>query len=274
MIPLPVLKKHILILLLNFCLGITVFPQATVADTTKPSTIAPIEDLEDFDLDLLFDEFASFLDSISKPHSYFLAGVSLGKGYYSSVNKSSVFLETSQKITYSPAAAYFHKSGLGITATGNVVNDGKNLNLYQVFLSPGFDYLKNRDLATGISYTKYFTKDSLPFYTTPLQNELYTYFTYRKWWIRPTVAISYGWGSRSDYMEREEYITDLRLRRTGVARVNTTESVKDFSLITSLRHDFYWLDVLAMMIIYDSHPRSTLQAGHKNSDSINPAIHM
>ena len=83
----------------------------------------------------------------------------------------------------------------------------------------------------------------MPFYTTPLQNELYAYFTYRKAWIRPTLALSYGWGSRSDYTKRESVIQDLRLRRRGYTYINTEESVRDFSMMTSIRHDFYWLDV-------------------------------
>jgi hypothetical protein len=88
-----------------------------------------------------------------------------------------------------------------------------------------------------------------------LQNELYAYFTYRKWWLRPTVALSYGWGSRTDYMERETLIQDLRLLRRGVTRINSTESVTDFSLITSVRHDFYWLGLMS----YKDHLRFTPQ---------------
>ena len=130
-----------------------------------------------------------------------------------------------------------------------------NMNLFQYSISPSFDYLKNKAIAVGISYTRFLTKDSLPFYTTPLQNELYGYFTYRKSWIRPTFAVSYGWGSRSDYSEREEQIIDLRLRRRGFTYINTKESIRDFSLITSIRHDFYWLDVLT----YKDHIRFTPQ---------------
>ncbi|MFZ1532565.1 MAG: hypothetical protein WAT14_00280, partial [Chitinophagaceae bacterium] len=130
-----------------------------------------------------------------------------------------------------------------------------NLNFYQGAITPSYDYLNNKSLATGISYTKFFTKDSLPFYTTPLQNELYAYFTYRKWWIRPTIAMSYGWGSRTDFMQREELIQDLRLRRRGFTYINTEEKISDFSIMATLRHDFYWLDVLT----FKDHIRFTPQ---------------
>ena len=56
-------------------------------------------------------------------------------------------------------------------------------------------------------------------------------------------------------MEREEQIQDLRLRRSGVTRINSKESITDFSVIASLRHDFYWLGIFS----YKDHFRITPQ---------------
>jgi hypothetical protein len=181
--------------------------------------------------------------------------LSMGRGFYNFKSKTNVFIESQKKFTYIPTVGYFHKNGLSMTATGNIVNEDDKMNLYQVALTPGYDFLENHDIATGFSYTRFFTRDSLSFYTTPLQNELYGYFTVRKWWVRPTIAVSYGWGSRTDYNEREELILDLRLRRNGITRVNSTESISDFSVITSVRHDFYWLDIFT----YKDHVRVTPQ---------------
>ncbi len=236
------MKKWSLILAFTL-LCVAAFPQAGTTDTV----IAPVTDFSvidtSIDYDELFRDFDAFMDSILTPRSYFLSSLSLAKGYYNFESKSSSLITSSKKLTYTPTLGYYHKGGLGITATGYVINDEKNLNLYQVGVTPSFDYLKNKSLATGISYTKFFTKDSLPFYTTPIQNELYAYFTYRKWWVRPSLSLSYGWGSRTDYMQREELIQDLRLRRRGFTYINTTESVSDFSIMASVRHDFYWLDI-------------------------------
>ena len=69
------------------------------------------------------------------------------------------------------------------------------------------------------------------------------------------VSISYGWGSRSDYTKREELIQSLRLRPRGYTFINNRESVSDFSVLASVRHDFYWLDVFT----YDDHIRITPQ---------------
>ena len=194
--------------------------------------------------DEIFRDLDEFLDSLSMPHSYFLGSLSLTKGFFNFSNKSSTMLRTSQKFTYLPTLGYYHKEGLGFTAAGYIVNDDANLNFYQFSASPSYDYLENRKLATGFSYTRYFTKDSLPFYTSPLQNEIYAYFSYRDWWLRPTLSVSYGWGSRSDYDKREAKIQSLRLRPRGYTFINSKESVNDFSVTASLRKDIYWLDVL------------------------------
>jgi hypothetical protein len=135
------------------------------------------------------------------------------------------------------------------------------MNFYQAAISPSFDYLKDKKFATGISYTRYLTKDSLPFYTTPLKNDIYAYFTYRKWWIRPMLAINYGWGSRTDFEEREILIQDLRLRRRGFTYINTEEKISDFSLSASVRHDFYWLDVFNIKDHIRFTPQFTFTSG-------------
>lgn len=247
------LKKWSIVLSLAV-LSMTAYTQSGTAD----SSIARQSDLmlpdTTVDYDDLFQDFEAFMDSILTPRSYFMPSLSIGRGYFNFTGKDNN-IETTPKLTYSPMATWYHKSGFGFSATGYMVHDEKNLNLYQFSLSPSFDYLENRDLATGVSYTRYFSKDSLPFYTSPLRNELYAYFTYRKWWMRPMVAVSYGWGSRSDFEEREEIINFLRLRERGYTYINTTESVSDFSVLASVRHDFYWLDVLT----YNDYIRFTPQ---------------
>lgn len=253
------LKKCYTILAIQF-LSFAAISQQTFIDSTSKNTLDTIPNGDDLNYDDLFKDLASFLDSISQPRSYFLASLSIGKGYLNFKSKSSVLLEAAQKLTYLPTLGYYHKDGFGFTATGSLVNDENTMNLYQFSLSPSFDYLKNLDWGTGVAYSRFFTKDSLTFYTSPLKNELYGYFTYRKWWIRPMVAISYGWGSRSDYAQRQELINSLRLRRRGYTRVNTTESIADLSLVTSVRHDFYWLNVL----VSQDHIRLTPQVSFTN----------
>ena len=249
-------------ILLAFTLaGIAAHSQSNSAD----SAIVPKKEIAAIDTSINYDElfrdFDAFMDSILSPDSYFLASLSLGKGYYNFETKNSSLIEPSKKLTYSPTLGYYHKSGFGVTMTGYIVNDEKSMNFYQFSIAPSFDYLHNKSFATGISFTRFVTKDSLPFYTTPLQNELYAYFTYRKTWLRPTLAISYGWGSRTDYMKRATIIQDIRVLRRGFVYINTEESIRDFSLTASVRHDFYWLDIFTHKDFIRLSPQIALTSG-------------
>jgi len=230
--------KMRLVLLLGLFIAMT----SSAQDTTKRSDIDT--SFADVDYDELFNELDLLLDSLTAPRSFGLFNIAVGYNYFSYQSKESYLLEANKKLTYSPTLSYFFKNGLGISANSIVVNDGQKLNPYQFNVTGSYDYIRNNKFITGISLTHFFTKDSLPFYTSPLKNELYSYFTYRSFWLKPSVALSYGWGSRSAYEERQEYITSLRLNTNGFTRVNTRESVNDFNLVSSIRHDFYWLDVL------------------------------
>lgn len=196
--------------------------------------------------DDLFNELDAFIDSITAPRTMVLVNVGVSSNFLNYQSGSDVDLETKRKINLLPSVGYYHKSGLGLNGAATILHNNNKLNLYQYLLTGSYDYLGNNAFMTGLSATHYFTKDSLPFYTSPLKNELNAYFTYKKWWLKPTVSASYGWGSRSDYEEREEYITSLRLRPTGYTQINSEERVNDFSVSASVRHDFYWLDVLGM----------------------------
>jgi hypothetical protein len=198
----------------------------------------------DLDYDELFNELDLLLDSLTAPRSFGLFNIAVGYNYFNYQAKESYLLEASKKLTYSPTLSYFLKNGLGVSVNTIVVNDGQKLNPYQFNVTGSYDYIKNSKFITGISFSRFFTKDSLLFYTSPSKNEAYSYFTYRHFWLKPSVAVSYGWGSRNSYEERQEYITSLRLAANGFTRINTRESVNDFNIISSVRHDFYWLDVL------------------------------
>jgi hypothetical protein len=229
--------KYWFTILLFVCAGQCARSQVSPRDSLIARELAEIDTTVDYDE--LFRDLDAFMDSLLTPGSYLVVSLSASKGYYSFESKGSTFLSTSSRLTYTPSLGYYHKSGLGLAAMGYIVDDDENMNVYQFSLTGSYDYLTDRRLATGIAYTKFFTRDDLPFYTSPLQNEIYTYFTWRNAWVRPTLAMSYGWGSRKDFSSRETLIQDLRLRRRGYTYINSEESISDFSVIASARHDFY-----------------------------------
>ena len=197
------------------------------------------------DYEELFSELDALIDSLTSPRSFTMFNVSLGQSFLTYEGKAAITTETKRQFTYSPSIGYFDKTGFGLGIGAALVNDGSGMNPYQFSVTGSYDYQENRAFITGLSLTHYFTKGNLPFYTSPLQNEVYGYFTYRKLWWKPSVGLSYGWGSRDDFQQVEERIQEINLTRNGFTRINTKESVVDLNLITSVRHDFYFLNALS-----------------------------
>jgi hypothetical protein len=221
------------------CLSLSGFSMAQKPDRQ------PAIDTSFTDYDVLFSDLDAFLDSILAPRNFTLINLGITTGFFNYESTESNLLVPTKKMVYSPSISHFTKSGLGIGASASIIHDGQQINPYQYSITGSYDYIRNRKFMTGASLTRFFIKDDLPFYTSPLQNNAYAYFTYRNFWIKPTVAASYGWGSRSAYSERQERISAIRLRPRGYTRINTQESINDFNLVTSVRHDFYWLNLLS-----------------------------
>ncbi|MBO9203442.1 MULTISPECIES: hypothetical protein [Niastella] len=210
-------------------------------------------------LDSLLKDFDAYLDSLVSKKSFFTINTSIGTGYFSFNEKNSVTVNTEKKLIFSPSIGYFHKSGLGFSASAYaLLHEG--MNFYQYSISPSFDRIK-KSYSTGIAYTRYFTKDALNFYTTPIQNELFAYFSYKKWWVRPTVSLSYGWGSKEE-KEKKEAMRFARLQEAlNRFYVKNTTSLSDFSATISVRKDFDWYSVLSKRDNITLTPIAMINAG-------------
>jgi len=218
-------------------------------------------------MDSLMKDFDKFLDSISKPKSFFSVSMGVGTGYFNFKSSNVVQLKTEKKAIFSPSMAYYHKIGLGLMVNGYVINEGGKMNMYQYSVTPSFDYIKNRNFSTGIAYSLYKTKKETSFYVTPIKNELFAYFRYKKWWIQPAVSMSYGWGSRTEYKERQWEVLSQRFRSSGGRRavyIRQDESVRDFAVMTSVRHDFVWYGILGKRDNFVITPVLLLTSGTSN----------
>ena len=216
----------------------------------------------------MFSELDAFLDSLTRPKSFGSVSLSGGNRLFT-LNTASDKIETERAFLFAPAAGYYHKSGIGVGGSAAIVMNNGKLNPYQYLATVSYDYLKVRGIATGVAFTRFFTEDNLAFYTSPLQNEVSGYFIYRKSWLKPSLTLSYGWGSRSSVEEQEFFIEKIRKNvkalanglglgrgngngnngngngnggSTGVVtRTQTTEKFYDYAVSFSLRHDFYLL---------------------------------
>lgn len=216
-------------------------------------------------MDSLLKDFDKFLDSLSAPKSFFSVNMGVGTGFFSFENKNSVFLTTRKKLIFSPSLGYYHRSGFGISTSAFLIYDDNTINPYQVAISPSYDLIRKK-FSTGISYTRYFRKDSLNFYATPIRDELFAYFTWKKWWLRPSVNFSFGWGSKTEYERRRLVRYSLLLSRLNryVVDIKNEESVRDFSMTLSLRKDFDWYDVLGRNDNITFTPVLMLNSGTQN----------
>lgn len=231
----------------------------TAKDTTRNKTL-----IADTDYDELFNELDSFLDSLTKPRNLTIVSIGVGNRVFNYKSVTSSNISSDKNLSLSPSIGFFSKNGLGINAATAIVKENSGFNAYQWSATASYDYLKNHNFLTGLSYTRFFTKDSLKFYTSPLQNEVYAYFTYRSTWLKPSISASYGWGSRTEVTERKDQIKSLIKPRRNVEQVSSVESITDFNLSFSLRHDFYWLDVLVSDDFVRFTPQLSFTAGTQN----------
>lgn len=232
----------------NFLCALSILLLSSNSIAQKKSTVI---DSTDYYNDL-FNELDAFLDSLTAPRTFFIASATVTNNYFNFANTGNTLMEVDRKLSLTPSLGFYHKSGLGLSASTIIANDGDKWNAFQYVVSGSYDYLKNMAFLTGASITHFFTKDSLPFYASPLENEASIYFTYKRAWVKPSITATYGWGSRTAYEEQEDKIKILRKRtNAGYTVVETIEHVNDFTVSASLRHDFYWLDKIG--------PRTTLR---------------
>jgi hypothetical protein len=240
------LRKNCLIFCLITLTAMAGFSQNNPADSIPSTGIESLAVDTSLDYDDVMDELGDFLDSILSPRSYFLINASASSGFFNYKNNNADRIVSQKKFIFSPVIGYYHKSGPGLTVSGNGTNTNEGFTFYQYLLTPSFDFIQNRNWVGGFSYTRYFNKDSSQFYITPLQNELSAYILWRKAWLQPGISIGYGWGSREEVERKEEFIKLLRKRRRPIlviTEINSKESVADLSVSASLRHSFYWLDL-------------------------------
>src|SRR5688572_19620442 len=213
------------------------------------------------DYDAVFSELDALLDSLATPRSFTLVTLGFGRNFLNYESQSGLSTETKRRLYLSPSIWYVNKSGLGVGVSTSVIKNDTSIIPYQFSFTGSYDYQQNDSYLTGLAFTRYITKKDLPFYTSPLKNEAYGYFTYHNSWFKPSIGLSYGWGSKTDFEEKDARIKKNKSSKTEIIQVNTTESVADFNLFTSIRHDFYFLDMLPGKNSIRVSPQITLTSG-------------
>ena len=224
------MRKIILVCILIWLIALKNYGQ------TKPDSTFTSKDSM-----ALLAEFMNMLDSADKPASYVYAGVSAGNRLFSMHNNSINSKQTTKTLVYSPTIGYFHKSGLSFSAGANVLNDkAKGFGIDQFFISPAYELPGDKKFGFGISYTRYFVKDKFSPYSSPVQNDFYTSFSYKKLMIEPGIAFGYSEGVDGEIVKINPVIngTTYHFVDSGVYKI------RSFSMMLSAAHNFECYGVL------------------------------
>ena len=138
-----------------------------------------------------------------------------------------------------PSVTYYHKTGLGISATAFLSSFDGKANFYQYAFSPSYDYLNNKKVSFGLSYTYYLTRDDLTVYATPFKHELYGYVRGRKGWLRPGFSMGWATGTYMDVKQLDTVIFGIPRRFVDTSLIG----LKDFSMTFSAAHYFDFEDL-------------------------------
>jgi hypothetical protein len=208
---------------------------ARVADTLPSvDTLVVPEAMPSID-SLLSDEalladLRSMLDSMGIRKSFFSVDLGVGNRLFSLRNNTFNAQQVAEnRVSFTPSLSYYHKSGLGISATAFMsVFDGK-ASFYQYAFSPSYDYLNNQKVAFGVSYAYYLTRDDLSFYATPFRHEVYGYVRGRKGWLRPGFNVGWATGSYQEVSQLDTVIFGIPRRITDTSTVGLTDLAFGFS---------------------------------------------
>src|SRR5215211_7637091 len=91
---------------------------------------AHLADTSVLGFDEIVDELDVMLDEMTKPRSFALVNIGIGNGYFNFQRRAGDSSTAQKKIMASPSLSYFHKSGLGLTAEVDMINDGEKINPY------------------------------------------------------------------------------------------------------------------------------------------------
>jgi hypothetical protein len=197
-------------------------------------------------MDSLMRGLDEFLDSLSRPKSFFSISTGIGNRTFSIKNNALNAQEaTTRQLSFTPTLGYYHKNGLGIGFTGFLTSLNNQLRFYQYAVTPSYDYISHK-ISAGISYTRYFGKDTATLDSSPYDHDIYAYFNIHHGNWRYGIAPGYAIGNFKDKISYSDSILHfnnllqkyewLRYRKT----IESNNHIKDFSLSASVRRDFEW----------------------------------
>lgn len=126
----------------------------------------------------------------------------------------------SNSLSLAPSVSFRHKSGLAFSYSPKFVFGGATPGLYMHAVSVGISQYDKPAFSYAASFSHYFFtgNSSVPY--SPLTNEIYTSFTYKKPWLRPGISAGIGFGTNT--------------------AISPSASVYDMGISAGVSHSFDW----------------------------------
>ena len=132
-----------------------------------------------------------------------------------------------------PSIAYQNKSGFNVALGSSLLNDtSKGFGVNQYYITTGYQLQGNNDIDFSLAYNHFFIKDKNSTYSSPIQNDLFISFTYKKTWLQPSVAFDFSSGNSYE-VNRKRALYD-----------SITNKLKAYAFIASVGHEFNWESVV------------------------------
>ncbi len=216
-------------------------------------------------LDSMFknDEFIKLFTKKNK--SYVDLSVGMGNGIFSIKNNAlNAGQAQTNKIYYTGTVAYFHKTGLAISATGFSASDDGNLQMYQYAVSPSYTY-SDKKMAAGISYTRFIEGSDAGFDISPYKNDIYANGVYKKTWIQPGMAIGYSFGKQVEYYDSSFWFNPQPPAQPRIIHIRDTITTRlsSFSMSLSATHKWAFWELLSKKDGIQVQPTIMLNAGNQ-----------
>ena len=210
------------------------------------------------------DEMLKMINNMTKVSSYFRVNMSIGNNLSNSGDKQIETLQNNNSPVFTSSASYYHKSGFGLSFTGFLFNENNRTNFYQYTLKPSFSYEKSKALDINLSYAHYFEKNYYSSYSSPVQDEFYGTFIFKRSWIKPGIATSYSTGRFNQVVNIDttikvlnrqvhiKYIDSAKIRLSSFSFAGTVEHAFTFYNLFSIKDGLILIPQLSLISAFNS----------------------
>ena len=196
-----------------------------------------------------------------KPSSEFKVNLGLGNNLYGNQNKAVASLQNSNLFVLSPSVSCTHKSGFGIPFTGDLVSGNAPSGFSQYLLEPSYEYLTGKVIDASFYYTHYFEHGIYNTNTSPIQNEFYSSFIYKKARLKPGISPGYSSGIYHEIVKIDTAMKEAG-QRVPLKYIDTVGiKISSFTAAATLEHEFEFKDFLAKDDDFTFTPQLSLITG-------------